>query len=95
MWQLKKIIKFFAGLFLIPFVVVYASSLLFQINFFEYGLLELLAFDYILVYILFPLLYQNKIKEYITNKYVFFVILFLFFYGIEVIYLIFYAIHKI
>lgn len=75
MLNLKKICYFVSGLLLIPLVFsaicafITASDYEDNIDFFG-GM-------YLIVYLLFPLLYKGKLKNIITNKYVFYGLLYL------------------
>lgn len=73
--QLKKILKFVLGLFIIPMIIslpflvlgvdCYADAAGF------FGLV------YFVIYLLFPLLYRNKIQTIIPNKYMFYIVLYI------------------
>ena len=72
MERIKKIILFIVGLYIIPTMVAYSTAFIFKVDIFERAFFECLFFDYMLTYVLTPLLYRPKIQKYIPNKYVFF-----------------------
>ena len=63
------------GLAIIPTIAAYFTVFVLKIDIFE-RLYNSLFFDYVFAYILTPLLYRPKIKKYISNKYVFFALIF-------------------
>ena len=73
--RFKKIILFIAGLLVIPAIVAFFTAFILNIDIFE-RLYNSLFFDYMISYILTPLLYRPKIKKYISNKYVLFALIF-------------------
>ena len=75
MERAKKITLFIAGLLVIPAVVAFLTAFILKIDIFE-RLYISLFFDYMIAYILTPLLYRPKIKKYIPNKYIFFSLIF-------------------
>lgn len=75
MERAKKIIYFFIGLAIIPAIATYFTVFVLKIDIFE-RLYISLFFDYMIAYILTPLLYRSKIKKYISNKYVLFALIF-------------------
>lgn len=77
--RVKKIILFVIGLLTIPEIVAYSTAFIFKIDMFEHAFFECLFVDYMLTYILIPLLYKPKIQKYISNKYVFFALVFFLF----------------
>lgn len=79
MERAKKITLFITGLLVIPAVVAFLTAFILKIDIFEHALVECLCFDYVLTYILTPLLYRPKIKKYISNKYVLFALIFFIF----------------
>ena len=83
MERAKKITLFIAGLLVIPAVVAFLTAFILKIDIFEHALVECLCFDYVLTYILTPLLYRPKIKKYISNKYVLFALIFFVFWLLE------------
>ena len=77
MKNMKKLFLFFAGLLIIPFLVVLTISLCVpEIDFFEKDLLAFLVFDYVLAYLIYPILYKTKIKKYISSEPILFAITF-------------------
>ena len=77
MKNMKKLFLFFAGLLIIPFLIVLTISLCIpEIDFFEKDLLAFLAFDYVLAYLIYPILYKTKIKKYISSEPILFAITF-------------------
>lgn len=82
--RFKKIILFIAGLLVIPAIVAFLTAFILKIDIFDHALVECLCFDYALTYVLTPLLYRPKIQKYISNKYVFFVLIFFVFWLFEV-----------
>ena len=76
MERAKKITLFIAGLLVIPAVVAFLTAFILKIDIFEHALVECLCFDYVLTYILTPLLYRPRIQKYIPNKYIFFSLIF-------------------
>lgn len=83
MERAKKIIYFFIGLAIIPAIATYFTVFVLKIDIFE-RLYISLFFDYMIAYILTPLLYRPKIKKYISNKYVLFALIFLVFWLLEI-----------
>ena len=75
MEKAKKIIYFFIGLAIIPAIATYFTVFVLKVDIFE-RLYNSLFFDYMIAYILTPLLYRPKIKKYISNKYVLFALIF-------------------
>lgn len=75
MERAKKITLFIAGLLVIPTVIAFLTAFILKIDIFE-RLYISLFFDYMIAYILTPLLYRPKIKKYISNKYVLFALIF-------------------
>ena len=75
MERAKKITLFIAGLLVIPTVIAFLTAFILKIDIFE-RLYNSLFFDYVFAYILTPLLYRPKIQKYITNKYIFFALIF-------------------
>ena len=75
MERAKKITLFIAGLLVIPTVIAFLTAFILKIDIFE-RLYISLFFDYMIAYILTPLLYRPKIKKYISNKYVPFALIF-------------------
>ena len=82
--RFKKIILFIAGLLVIPTIVAFLTAFILKIDIFEHALVECLFFEYMIAYILTPLLYRQKIQKYIPNKYVFFALIFFVFWLFEV-----------
>ncbi len=83
MERVKKIILFIAGLLVIPMVVAFLTAFILKIDIFE-RLYISLFFDYMIAYILTPFLYRPKIQKYITNKYIFFALIFFVFWLWEI-----------
>lgn len=82
MERAKKITLFIAGLLVIPTVIAFLTAFILKIDIFE-RLYISLFFDYMIAYILTPLLYRPKIKKYISNKYVLFALIFFVFWLLE------------
>jgi hypothetical protein len=77
MERVKKIILFIAGLLVVPVIVAYSTVFVLKIDIFE-RLYTSLFIDYVLAYILTPLLYRENIQKYL-NKYAFFALIFFLF----------------
>ncbi len=71
---MKKIFLFIIGFFLIPTILGSATAYLYNMENYE-TYVGYWGSIYLLVYILFPLIYRNKIKHKI-NKYTFYVLLY-------------------
>lgn len=84
MERVKKVILFIAGLLVIPAVVAFLTAFILRIDIFERALVECLCFDYIIAYILTPLLYRSRVHKYIFNKYLFFALIFFVFWLWEI-----------
>ena len=83
MEKAKKIIYFFIGLAIIPAIATYFTVFVLKVDIFD-RLYNSLFFDYMIAYILTPLLYRPKIKKYISNKYVLFALIFFVFWLWEI-----------
>lgn len=83
MERAKKIIYFFIGLAIIPAIATYFTVFVLKIDIFE-RLYISLFFDYMIAYILTPLLYRPRIQKHISNKYVFFALIFFVFWLLEI-----------
>ena len=70
----KKIIYFLIGLGIVPAIVAYSTAFVLKIDIVE-RLYTSLFIDYVLAYILTPLLYRANIQKYL-NKYAFFALIF-------------------
>lgn len=77
MKRVKKIIYFLIGLAIVPVIVAYSTAFVLKIDIFE-RLYISLFFDYMIAYILTPLLYRENIQKYL-NKYAFFALIFFLF----------------
>ena len=75
MQQLKKIFKFVLGLFIIP-VIISLPFLFLGIDYYEYAI-GFFGLAYFVIYLIFPLLYRNKIQKIVPNKYIFYTILYI------------------
>jgi hypothetical protein len=82
MERMKKIILFIIGLLVIPTVIAFLTAFILKIDIFE-RLYISLFFDYMIAYILTPLLYRPRIQKHISNKYVFFALIFFVFWLLE------------
>lgn len=87
MERAKKIIYFFIGLAIIPAIATYFTVFVLKIDIFE-RLYISLFFDYMIAYILTPLLYRENIQKYL-NKYAFFALIFFLFWLWEMFRIIF------
>ena len=87
MERAKKIIYFFIGLAIIPAIATYFTVFVLKIDIFE-RLYISLFFDYMIAYILTPLLYRENIQKYL-NKYAFFALIFFLFWLLEMFRIIF------
>ena len=83
MERAKKIIYFFIGLAIIPAIATYFTVFVLKVDIFE-RLYNSLFFDYVFAYILTPLLYRPRIQKHISNKYVFFALIFFVFWLLEI-----------
>ena len=83
MERAKKITLFIAGLLVIPTVIAFLTAFILKIDIFE-RLYISLFFDYMIAYILTPFLYRPKIMKYISNKYIFFSLIFFLFWLWEI-----------
>ena len=88
MEKAKKIIYFLIGLAIVPAFVAYSTAFVLKIDIFE-RLYTSLFIDYMLAYILTPLLYRENIQKYISNKYVIFSLIFFVFWFWEMFRIIF------
>lgn len=87
--RIKKVLWFIWGMYLIPFIAVFITEVVFYgWDFDRSGLFLILVFDYILAYLLLAFLWGKRIKKYISNKYVLFVSLFVLFWLSEILYLV-------
>lgn len=75
MLNLRKICYFIIGLIVIPFVFSLIFAF-FTASDYEDSI-DFFGGMYLIVYLLFPLLYKGKLKNIITNKYVFYGLLYL------------------
>lgn len=82
MKRVKKIIYFLIGLAIVPVIVAYSTAFVLKIDIFE-RLYTSLFIDYMLAYILTPLLYRANIQKYL-NKYAFFALIFFLFWLFEI-----------
>ena len=82
MKRVKKIIYFLIGLAIVPVIVAYCTAFVLKIDIFE-RLYTSLFIDYMLAYILTPLLYRANIQKYL-NKYAFFALIFFLFWLFEI-----------
>ncbi len=71
---MKKIIFFIIGFFLIPTALSSATAYLFAPENYE-TYIGFWGSIYLAVYILFPLIYSGKIKQF-TNKYIFYALIY-------------------
>jgi hypothetical protein len=78
MERVKKIIYFLIGLAIIPAIIAYSTAFVLKIDIVE-RLYNGLFFDYMLAYILTPLLYKPRVQKYISSKYIFFALIFFLF----------------
>lgn len=81
MERVKKIIYFLIGLAIVPVIVAYSTAFVLKIDIFE-RLYTSLLIDYMIAYILTPLLYRENIQKYL-NKYAFFALIFFLFWLLE------------
>ena len=82
MKRVKKIIYFLIGLAIVPVIVAYSTAFVLKIDIFE-RLYTSLFIDYMLAYILTPLLSRANIQKYL-NKYAFFALIFFLFWLFEI-----------
>lgn len=75
MQKLKKIIYFILGLLTIPYLIGLPLSVILQID--MDAIVDYFGGVYLIVYVLFPLIYRQRIREYFPNKYLFFILLYL------------------
>lgn len=85
MKQVKKIVYFITGLFVVPAVMAYLTAFILKIDIFSHALWECLCVDYILAYALTPLSYRRSVLKYIRKRYVLFALIFLMFWFWEII----------
>ena len=76
-------------MYVVPLIAVFLTEIVFGgWEFDRSGLFLILSFDYILAYLLLAFLWGEKIKKYVSNKLVLFVVLFVIFWLTEILYLI-------
>ncbi len=86
MKTIKQILQFILGGVILTTIALFVTQIFFyKTDLTQYGLGQLLFFDYIISYLLYPLLYRLKFKKIIPNKYIFIVLLFLIFWFIEIV----------
>ncbi len=79
MQKLKKVFYFILGLSMVPFLLSLPYAYILRAD----NLKEFKAYwfiSYLLIYLIFPLLYQKNIKKRLPNKYAFYGILYLVFF---------------
>lgn len=77
--NLKKVFYFILGLSIVPFLFSFPYAYIFRAD----NLTEFKAYwfiSYLLIYLIFPPLYQKNIKKRFPNKYTFYGILYLIFF---------------
>lgn len=78
MQRLKKVLYFILGQIMIPLVCGAINALIFGHDCFKYFHMYF-SVVYIICYLLFPILYCGKIIKWFSNKYVFYIIMYLIF----------------
>ena len=78
MKTIKQILQFILGGVILTAIALFVTQIFFyKTDLTQYGLGQLLFFDYIISYLLYPLLYRPKFKKIIPNKYMFYIVLYI------------------
>ena len=86
MKTIKQILIFILiGIILTVIALFMTQTFFYKTDITKYGLGQLLFFDYIISYLLYPLLYQPIVKKIIPNTYAFIAIIFFIFWLIEIV----------
>lgn len=72
---MRNILLFFLGLCIIPFSATFITNIIFTKTDMQ-DIWPLLVFDYVLAYLVYPILQKTKLQKYIHNDFLFFAITF-------------------